>query len=104
MTTLRRSLIRLAYAKPELRPHLLPLLRVATSSELVTVPYLRKLIEAVTSDPEGSGESSYAASILEAEARKLSNEFSGAEPYPVPELWELLLADLPQTVTLQLTA
>ena len=53
-----------------------------------TVPYLHKLIKAVTSDPKGWGESSPAAAILHGMLQSV--KFGNLDPYPISKLWGYL--------------
>jgi len=57
---------------------------------LITVPYLEKLIDTAVNIPNGWGESSPTARKLRGWLRGLQNEFSGFEPFPVSEMWDLL--------------
>jgi len=66
-------------------------LRVLLGSEvLVTIPYLKKLIDVAVNAPGGWGSSSPAAAALERQIKNLSNEYSGVYPYPITELWGIL--------------
>jgi hypothetical protein len=81
------SLIRLAYLKPELREHLIPLI---ASSVLVAPTFLEKLVDYASKHEDSDSYSPMAVHRLRSLIRSVEN--GNIDPFPVSDLWEYLAA------------
>lgn len=81
MSTLRAKTIRLAHSRPDLRPHLLPLLsRVAAKKPNLDPNMILKALSDIAKDPEKYGvEDSDTLDELSRQVRKLMTEFARGE-------------------------